>query len=67
MLKEFSGDFRVYRVVMASDNPIDTLSSLRKGEISIITFLDMLEMLDVQETLREEANKRVAKDRKQKR
>lgn len=67
MLKEFSGDFRVYRVVMASDNPIDTLSSLRKGEISIISFLDMLEMLDVQETLREEANKRVAKDRKQKR
>lgn len=66
MLKEFSGDFRVYRVVMASDNPLDTLSSLRKGEISIITFLDMLEMLDVQETLREEANRRVAKDRKQK-
>lgn len=55
MLKEFSGDYRVLRVVMASDNPIETLHKLRTNQISIITFLDTLEFLDVKATIDAEA------------
>lgn len=54
MIKEFSGDYRIMRVVMASSNPIDTLHKIRTGQYSIITFLDMLEMLDVQATIQED-------------
>lgn len=54
MIKEFSGDYRILRVVFASSDPIATLNAIRNGTYSIITFLDMLEMLDVKETLREE-------------
>ena len=46
------------RVVMSSSDPISTLHKLRTGEYSIITFLDMLEFLDVQTTMKEnEENK----------
>lgn len=54
MVKEFSGDYRILRVVFSSSDPIATLNAIRNGTYSIITFLDMLEMLDVKETLREE-------------
>lgn len=56
MMKEFDGDFRVYRVVMASNNPIDTLHKLRSGAYSVITFFNMLEMLEVQRTIEEDIN-----------
>jgi len=55
MLKMFDGDFRVYRVVMESKNPIDTLHNLRNDKYSIITFFDMLEMLDIRNTLEEDS------------
>lgn len=54
MVKEFSGDYRILRVVFASSDPLESLHKLRRGEYSIITLLNMLEMLDVKETLREE-------------
>jgi len=63
MLKEFSGDFRVYRVVMSSSNPPETLHAIQSGKYNIRTFLDMLEMLDVQDTIREEARKRQEAER----
>jgi hypothetical protein len=51
--KDFKGDYRVMRVVMASSNPIDTLHMIRTGQYSVRTFLDMLEMLDVKVTIDE--------------
>lgn len=45
------------RVVMASSNPIDTLHRIRTGQYSIITLLDMLEMMDVQQTIMEDEMK----------
>lgn len=53
------------RVVMASSSPIDTLHNFRTGKYSIITFLDMVEMLDVQATFREDEEKRLEAKRKQ--
>jgi len=53
------------RVVMASSSPIDTLHNFRTGKYSIITFLDMLEMIDVQTTMREDEEKRLEAKRKQ--
>ena len=53
MLKEFKGDFRVMRVVFSSSDPIDTLHKIRTNQYSIITFLDMLEYLDVKDTIAE--------------
>lgn len=54
MIKNFKGDYRILRVVFSTENPIATLHAIRSGQYSIITFLDMLEMLDVRDTLREE-------------
>lgn len=39
---------------MASDDPVATMSAIRKGEYSIITLLDTLEFLDVADTIKEE-------------
>lgn len=50
---------------MASSSPIDTLHNFRSGKYSIITLLDMLEMLDVQATIREDEEKRMEARRKQ--
>lgn len=58
MIKEFSGDYRIMRVVMSTSDPIETLHKIRTGYYSIITFLDMLEMLDVQATIREDESDR---------
>lgn len=57
MLKEWKGDFRIMRVVMASSDPINTLHRIRTGQYSIITLLDMLEMMDVQQTIMEDEMK----------
>lgn len=54
MIKEFKGDWRILRVVSSSSDPIETLHRIRTGQYSIITFLDMLEYLDVKETLSED-------------
>lgn len=51
MQENFSGDYRVMRVVMSSDNPIETLHKIRTNQYSIHTFMDMLEMLDVKSIL----------------
>lgn len=58
MLKEFKGDYRIMRVVAASDNPIETLHKIRTGQYSVITLLDTLEYLDVQATIREDEEMR---------
>lgn len=50
---------------MSSSSPIDTLHNFRTGKYSVITLLDMLEMLDVQETIREDEEKRMEAKRKQ--
>lgn len=57
MEEMFSGDYRVLRVVMASDNPIDTLHKIQTNQYSLITFLDVLEMLDVKATIEDEQRK----------
>lgn len=41
------------KVVLSSSNPIDTLHKINNNEYSIITFLDMLEILDAQTTIKE--------------
>lgn len=66
MLKEFSGDFRLLRIVMASSDPIETWHNIKMGRYSIRTVLDMLEMLDVQETIREEARIQSERERAKK-
>lgn len=58
MLKEFSGDYRVLRVVLSSATPIETLHKLRTGQYSVATFLDLLEMVDVQDTIKEDEEKK---------
>lgn len=55
MVEQFSNDFRVLRVCLASAEPMKTLRELQNGEYSIITFLDMIEMLDAQTTMQENA------------
>lgn len=52
-------------MVMMSSNPVDTLHNFRTGKYSIITLLDMLEMIDVQTTIREDEEKRMEVKRKQ--
>lgn len=55
MVERFSGDFRIMRVCMATSNPLDTLHKIQNNEYSIRTFLDMIEMLEVQTTMQENA------------
>ena len=52
------------RVVMATDNPIETLHKIRTGQYSVRTFLDMLEMLDVKTTLDEQEAIRIKSQNK---
>lgn len=40
---------------MATSNPLDTLHKIQNNEYSIRTFLDMIEMLEVQTTMQENA------------
>lgn len=53
-MKEFKGDYRIMRVVFSSDNPMEVLHKFRTGQYSVITLFDMLELLDVRETIRED-------------
>lgn len=39
---------------MESKDPLTTLQNLRMGHYSIITLLDMIEMLDVRDTIKED-------------
>lgn len=58
MLKIYKGDYRILKVILSSENPIDTLHNFRTGKYSIITLLDMLEILDVKETITEDGIRR---------
>lgn len=58
MLKTFKGDYRILRVVLSSKDPIEILHNFNTGKYSVITLLDMLEMLDVKETITEDSIKR---------
>lgn len=46
------------RVVLSSSDPVETLHNFRTGKYSVITLLDMLEMLDVKETMTEDIEQR---------
>lgn len=59
MIKEFGGDYRILRVVMESKDPLETLHNIRTGKYSIITLLDMIELLDVRDTIREDEEYRM--------
>jgi hypothetical protein len=59
MMKEFSGDFRVMRVIFASSDPIATLHHLHHT-YSYKTFVDMYEYLEAKETLEEDAKRKIA-------
>lgn len=50
----FNGDYRVVRVVLESKNPIETLHNLRNDKYSIFTFFEMLEILDIKQTMVED-------------
>lgn len=52
--KTFKGDYRIFRVVMASSDPLKTLSDIQRGVYSIREFLDMYEFLEVKSALQEE-------------
>ena len=39
---------------MASSDPLETYHKIKNGHYSIATFLDVLELLDVRDTLRED-------------
>lgn len=55
MLEMFNGDYRVVRVVLESKNPIETLHNLRNDKYSIFTFFEMLEILDIKQTMVEDS------------
>ena len=59
MLEEFSGDFRIMRVVFASNDPIETLHNI-KFKYSYRTFIDMYEMLEAKETLEEDERRKLS-------
>lgn len=61
--KEFSGDFRVLRVIFSTSNPIEALHNI-KFKYSFKTFMEMYEYLDANEALEEDA-RRIAKARAQ--
>ena len=63
MERKFKGYYRVMRVVMSSSNPIETLHKIQTNQISLLTFLDMLEMLDVKMTVEED--QKLAQEKKQ--
>lgn len=63
MIQEFGGDYRIYRVCMESSDPIETYHKIKMGHYSIATFLDVLELLDVRDTIRED---KIEMDKKEK-
>ena len=53
MQEALSIDFRIMRVVLSSNNPMDTLHKIRNGEYSVKTLLDVIEILDAKATIEE--------------
>lgn len=51
--EKFKGDYRIMKVCMASNNPLETLQGIRNGSYSVRTLLDILEMLDAKATIEE--------------
>lgn len=64
MQESLSVDYRIMRVVLASDNPIDTVHKIRTGVYSIRTLLDTLEVLDAKATIEEYEALRVSSQNK---
>lgn len=57
LAKEFSGDYRVMRVIFSTSDPLRTLLDLRTT-ISYKQFIDYVEMLDAKATLEEDTRRR---------
>lgn len=55
MLKEFKGHPLIYKVVMASSDPLETLHNIRIGKYSYKTLEELAEFLDVRDTINENA------------
>lgn len=51
--EKFSLDYRIMRVALASDNPIETIHKINTNQYSIKSFLDTLELLDAKATFEE--------------
>lgn len=49
--EEFSGDYQVYRVVMASSDPMETLHNFMNDKYTYIELQAMIEMLDVKSAI----------------
>lgn len=59
MQASLSIDFRIMRVVLASNNPIETMHNIRNGKYSVITLLDVIEILDAKATIEEFEQNRI--------
>lgn len=55
MLKDFGGDLRTYRICMSTSDPLETYHRMESGRYRMSTLLDYIEMLDVKETIHEDA------------
>lgn len=51
---------------MSSKDPVTTLQRIRSNKISLITFLDILEMLDVKDTIEEQRMKEAREEERRK-
>jgi hypothetical protein len=60
LAKEFSGDYRVMRVIFSTSDPLKTLVDLQTT-ISYKRFIEYVEMLDAKVTLEEDTRRREAK------
>lgn len=60
LAKEFSGDYRVMRVIFSTSDPLKTLVDLQTT-ISYRRFIEYVEMLDAKATLEEDTRRREAK------
>lgn len=70
MLKEFQGDYRIIRIISTSSDPMETIHKFNTGYYSIRTLLDMFEVMDIQDTIKEDdeylAEKKKSRDEKRK-
>lgn len=55
MTKEFKGHPMIYRAVMASNDPLETLHNINTGRYSYKTLEELMEFLDVKDTIIENA------------
>lgn len=55
MVKEFKGNPLIYRAVMASSDPLETLHNINTGRYSYKTLEELVEYLDVRDTINENA------------